>query len=348
MNPIVSVIIPAYNAQATIAATIGSVQAQSLGELEIVVVDDGSVDETAGIVAKMAASDPRIHLIRQDNAGVAAARNAAMARAGGRFIATLDSDDIWHPEKLAAQVEALAAAPADTGIVYCWYRRIDAIDHVFPGSSSPRIEGPVLHQHLEWNFISNGSAPMMPAELARSVGYDTSLLQGCEDYMFQLRIAQAHRFHCVPAYLVGYRYRPDSLSRATENMLLGHLQMYAILDADLADNMPARKIIAWRKTKLLVELSRNQLRKGHVAAALAAFGRAVRTSPGHVPGSVLVELRNAQAMFAPPKPPSAPTRPFLSYSIDESDGDWAPRRSEAYLARLRRLDWASAGPSLPG
>ncbi|WP_298394715.1 glycosyltransferase family A protein [Sphingobium sp.] len=346
MNPIVSVIIPAYNAQATIAATIGSVQVQTLKDLEIVVVDDGSVDDTPGIVAQMCAADSRIHLVSQANAGVAAARNAAMARATGQFIATLDSDDIWHPEKLAVQVKALTEAPAHAGLAYCWYRRIDANDHVFPGSSSPRIEGPVLHQHLEWNFISNGSAPMIPADLARSIGYDTLLLQGCEDYMFQLRIAQTHRFLCIPAYLVGYRYRPDSLSRATENMLRGHLQMYGVLDGEMLGNNAARQVIAWRKTKLLVELSRNQLKKGNISEALRAFASAVKTSPRHVPGSVLVEIRNAQAMFAPPKAPSAPMRPFLSYGVTESDGAWAPRRSKAYLARLRRLDWAGQG--LPG
>ncbi|MFC3441720.1 glycosyltransferase family 2 protein [Sphingobium rhizovicinum] len=342
MNPIVSVIIPAYNAQATIAATIGSVQAQTLQDLEIMVVDDGSTDDSAAIVEKMAAGDPRIHLIRQANAGVAATRNAAMARASGQFIATLDSDDIWHPKKLAMQVTALTQAPAHTGLAYCWYRRIDAIDHVFPGSSSPVIEGPVLHQHLEWNFISNGSAPMMPADLARSVGYDTVLLQGCEDYMFQLRIAQTHRFLCVPAYLVGYRYRPDSLSRATENMLRGHLQMYGVLDAEMSNNDAARRIIAWRKTKLFVELARNQLRKGNVGSAMAAFASAVRISPRHVPGALWVEIRNAQAMFAPPRQPLLPTRPFLSYGIDEPDGAWASRRSKAYLTRLRKLDLAGA------
>ncbi|KEZ15270.1 Glycosyltransferase [Sphingobium yanoikuyae] len=348
MNPVVSVIIPAYNAQTTIAETIGSVQAQSLDELEIVVVDDGSTDNTAGIVEQMAASDQRIGLIRQGNAGVAAARNAAMAHARGRFIASLDSDDIWHPDKLAIQVQALATARADVGLVYCWHRRIDGANHVFPGSWSPEIDGGVLHRHLEWNFISNGSTPLVPAELARSVAYDTALLQGCEDYMFQLRIARTHQFQHVPFYLVGYRYRPASLSRATENMLLGHLQMYGVLDRELEGKGAARQIIAWRKTKLLVELSRHWFRQGNIAAAWAAFARAIRTSPTNIAEAMLVELRNQQAMFAPPKPSSTPLRPFLSYATDESDGDWSSHRSQAYLQRLEKLDQINAHQSSAG
>ena len=107
---LVSVLIPAFNAQATLLQTLQSVERQSFGDLEVIVVDDGSRDDTARIAADFAARDTRFRLVRQANAGAAAARNAALALARGEWIAPLDADDLWHPDKLARQVQCLKAA----------------------------------------------------------------------------------------------------------------------------------------------------------------------------------------------------------------------------------------------
>ncbi len=98
--PLVSVIIPAYNAENFIAKTLASVVAQTYRRLEILVVDDGSSDRTQSIVQTMAQQDPRIKLFKQANAGVAAARNAGIDKAKGEYIAPIDADDLWHPETL--------------------------------------------------------------------------------------------------------------------------------------------------------------------------------------------------------------------------------------------------------
>ncbi|HEY9538915.1 MAG TPA: glycosyltransferase family 2 protein [Kiloniellaceae bacterium] len=122
--PLVSVITAAFNAEGFIAATIASVQAQSLGDWEMVVADDASTDRTAAIVAAAAAADPRIRLLRlKRNGGVARARNAALAAARGRFVAFLDSDDLWLPQKLAHQVNFMRAQ--DAAVSYTAFRRID-------------------------------------------------------------------------------------------------------------------------------------------------------------------------------------------------------------------------------
>src|SRR5581483_2806371 len=98
MNPrIVSVIMPAFNAAATIRSAIESVLAQAWRELELIVVDDGSTDETAQIVSEIAARDSRVHLLKQANSGVAAARNNGIREARGEFIAPIDADDICFP-----------------------------------------------------------------------------------------------------------------------------------------------------------------------------------------------------------------------------------------------------------
>lgn len=123
--PSVSVITPAYNAAARIGETIRSVQGQSLEDWEILIADDASQDDTAAVVEAAAASDPRIVLIRRAaNAGSGTARNAALARAKGRYIAFLDSDDLWLPEKLARQT----AFMRETGcaLSYTAFRRISA------------------------------------------------------------------------------------------------------------------------------------------------------------------------------------------------------------------------------
>ena len=101
--PAVSVIIPAYNAAATLERALASVAKQTLSGIEILVVDDGSTDATPEILARMAAADRRLRILTQANGGVARARNAAIGAATGEWVATIDADDIWHPRKLELQ-----------------------------------------------------------------------------------------------------------------------------------------------------------------------------------------------------------------------------------------------------
>ncbi|MGN2390562.1 glycosyltransferase family 2 protein [Pelomicrobium sp. G1] len=112
--PEVSVIVPTFNSERFIAQTIGSVFAQTFRGFEILVVDDGSIDGTIAAIPK---NDPRVRIFRQENAGVAAARNTGIKNAKGRYIAFLDHDDFWHPQKLAAQLESFRRRP-EIGVVY--------------------------------------------------------------------------------------------------------------------------------------------------------------------------------------------------------------------------------------
>jgi glycosyltransferase involved in cell wall biosynthesis len=111
MKPPVSIIIPAYNAGPFLDETFSSVQQQTFGQFEAIIVDDGSTDQTAEVAQKFAAQDPRFILLRQSRAGASAARNAAVKRAHGEWIAFLDADDVWLPTKLAAQIELSKQEP---------------------------------------------------------------------------------------------------------------------------------------------------------------------------------------------------------------------------------------------
>src|SRR4051794_18662887 len=124
-TPDVSVVIPAYNAEVTIGQTISSVLAQTFGNYELIVVNDGSSDRTAEIVQELSAKDPRITLVTQKNRGVAAARNYGISLARAELIATLDADDIWHGTYLEKQMATMIRRKC-TVAVYAWSRYIDS------------------------------------------------------------------------------------------------------------------------------------------------------------------------------------------------------------------------------
>jgi glycosyltransferase involved in cell wall biosynthesis len=210
---LISVVIPAFNASGFIAETIGSACRQTHRDLEIVVVDDGSTDDTAQIVRGLAASDPRIRLIEADHRGVSAARNRGIAEARSALIATLDADDLWHPRKIERQYDLLRRSEPDVGVVYCWAAGIDAQGRVIlPVWNASLAEGDVLSDIVRSGILSNGSTPLMRREaIERAGGYDENL-QLCEDWQFYTALAGVCRFRAIPECLTGYRITDTSTS----------------------------------------------------------------------------------------------------------------------------------------
>ncbi|MBH1992413.1 MAG: glycosyltransferase, partial [Sphingomonadaceae bacterium] len=280
---LVSVVIPAFNAAGTLDATLSSARGQSHTELEILVVDDGSTDGTASIVEAHARQDGRVSLITQANGGVARARNNGMAHASGAFIAPLDADDLWHPDKTRLQLAALAAAGDRAALAYGWFRRVDEQGRVLPVSPYPTLSGRVLHRHIDWNFISNGSTPLIRADVARAIGYEPALHdagnQGCEDYLIQMRIAADYDFALVPGFVTGYRRTPGAMSSGVARMLRSHLQAYGLLRGYVRQDS-ARTLIDRRCAMLSVELALHLLRRKVVGDGMAALCQAVRHDSG--------------------------------------------------------------------
>lgn len=224
MRELISVIIPAYNAADSIDRTLRSVRAQSWREMEIIVVDDGSSDATAERVRRHADEDERIRLIQIANGGVARARNRGIDEARGEWIAPIDADDLWHPRKLAAQMEAAELGGDRVGLVYCWYAVIDGDDRIIRLSHPAYDAGYVLRRMCMGNLVGNGSSALMRrSAVTEAGGYDPCLrdegAQGCEDLKLYFWIAERYEFAVVPEYLTGYRWTPENMSSDARRML---------------------------------------------------------------------------------------------------------------------------------
>ena len=227
-DDVVSAIVPAHNAEATIGETLESALAQTYRKLEVIVVDDGSTDGTADIVRLFLARDPRVRLFTQGNAGVAAARNVAIAQSQGVYIAPLDADDLWHPEKIALQIEAMRRSGPRVGLVYCWCRVIDMAGQATINEWVPYPhECEVYPALVMGNLLASASIALIRrTDLTEVGGYDSTLraqgAQGCEDLKLYLQLAERCEFALVRRYLVGYRDAPDSMSTDPRRMLRSH------------------------------------------------------------------------------------------------------------------------------
>lgn len=208
-EPLVSVIIPVYNGAAFLDRTLTSARNQTHASLDIVVVDDGSSDASPQIIAAHAHQDKRIRVVRQPNAGVAAARNRGIREAWGDLIAFLDHDDLWRTSKIRKQVARFHACDDTIAVVYVWSCLIDRKDRIISPVAEPRFEGSVLAQMCRGNFIGNGSAGMIRRRAIEDVGgFDEALsgdLSGYDDSHLYLKLAERYQFVVVPEVLVGYR-----------------------------------------------------------------------------------------------------------------------------------------------
>jgi glycosyltransferase involved in cell wall biosynthesis len=214
-DPLVTVIVPVFNGERWIERTLASASAQQYPRIEIVVVNDGSIDRTADVVAAAQSREPRIRLFSRPNAGLPATRNFAIAQGQGSLIAPLDADDLWHPEKLTRQVAAMQASP-EIGLVYCWALEIDDNDLIIPPvRDGSNAHGRVLAELVATsNFIVSASNPLIRRSYLDAVGgYDASMRLGAEDWQFYLALARICEFAVVPAHLVGYRRTAGSMSK---------------------------------------------------------------------------------------------------------------------------------------
>ncbi len=236
----VSLIIPTYNRAWLLPQTLACVLEQTYPHLEIIVVNDGSTDETQAVLAGYAG---RVKTIHQENQGETAARNAGIAAATGDYFTFLDDDDIIFPDKIARQVQLLQTRP-NVDVVYCRYYHMD-VDGRLLNKTGLMAEGDVLPQLVYGNFIGIG-APLLPRRCVETIGlFDADLpFRGkySEDWDWFLRLALAgFRFACIQEPLCAYRVVPTS---QTANVASSEQGILAILDKLFAHPQLPQEIAA--------------------------------------------------------------------------------------------------------
>ena len=237
MEPMATIVIPAYNVAQTIRETLDSALSQTCGDFEVVVVDDGSTDATPSILDSFDA--PRLRVVRQRNRGLAGARNTGVAAARGRLIGFLDGDDLWDPNKLAIHIAHLHQNP-DVGVSYSASRLINEDGADLGLTQSPKTREISAADVFLRNPIGNGSSPVIRRETLQGVAwrpageterdwvFDETFRQS-EDIECWMRIALTTRwrFEGSPEPLTLYRVNPGGLSANVDAQLASWERMFA-------------------------------------------------------------------------------------------------------------------------
>ncbi|MBA2529168.1 MAG: glycosyltransferase, partial [Euzebyales bacterium] len=229
--PEVSVVVPTHNRSHLLRETLRSVLWQRDADFEVVVVDDGSRDDTAEVLARLA--DARVRTVRHHTPkGVSAARNRGLAEASGEWVAFCDDDDLWAPDKLARQL--VAARQAARAWVYAGAVNVDLRGRVHGGSPPPTPER-LLEALPRWNPMPGGCSNVVARRdcLARSGGFDPDL-RILADWELWLRLARIGSPACVRSPLVGYRVHGANMSLDTRRML-AELDIVSRLDGTDVD-----------------------------------------------------------------------------------------------------------------
>jgi len=296
----VSVVIPTYNRRHVVGDAIQSVLAQSLGEFQLIVVDDGSTDGTADDLRERHRGDPRVHVVSRPNGGTAAARNTGIAGARARYTAFLDSDDRWKPDYLGSQLARLEATGADAVLCDALYeggRRRGGSLFRDPWFVAPSSLGAMFRGG--WGLPS---ALLVRTEVARRLGFNEAFRYS-EDTEFLLRFhASGHR--CVLNSAQVAVYRPDVPDGKTTGTWFEHLVAGVQMFHPLRHHRAARLRTAHLEYTLHRGLSKELVRAGFWREARPHLAACVRHRPWRPRGLV----RLARSVLARPAGAPLPAR----------------------------------------
>ena len=219
----VSVVIPAYNAESYIGETISSVINQTYGDWELILVDDGSTDNTANIIQEFCNNHSKIHYIHQANAGVSAARNKGISMAKGEYISFLDADDKWKATNLVSRINAFDDnTDWMFGSISLIDDKSDALNKVVAGNGTD-----ILHSLLLWNgdVITTPSTITVKKKCLENISFDPNLSTAADqDFVFNL--AYHYQGKHLNEALVEYRVLDNSMSRDISVMESDHIKVY--------------------------------------------------------------------------------------------------------------------------
>jgi glycosyltransferase involved in cell wall biosynthesis len=259
-RPMVSIIMPAYNASKTITDSINCVLAQTYEHWELLIINDGSTDNTWKVLTQF--DERRIKVFTQVNKGVAVARNTGLKHAQGEYIAFLDSDDLWLTTKLEKQILLFEGSSNRLGLIYTKYR---SFYKDISRSFSMDIDAPIgylnpYHRLLIMDYVPTLTV-MIKASIVNDIGYFSEDLRGTEDWDYWIRIAKSYRIERLNEELAFYRISPNSLSRNKDKHSIEELK---VLDRHLTGKLDIPPTVChMAHTFWYFKKIRHQLASGH-------------------------------------------------------------------------------------
>ncbi len=218
----ISVILPVYNGASTIADTIDSVLGQTFQEFELIIIDDGSTDDTVSVIETI--NDDRLHIHQFENAGQGESRNRGAALAQGEYLSFIDADDLWTPEKLESQWQALQTHP-EAAVAYSWTDHIDEHNQFFRSGPHLPFSGDVYKKLIISDFVGSGSNVLIRKLAFDEVGGFAPHLTPAEDWDLWVRLAAKYEFVVVPQVQILYRTVTTSSSFNLAKMEASSLQV---------------------------------------------------------------------------------------------------------------------------
>lgn len=227
---LISVIIPVYNGEKTIQATLESVFQQTFPDFELIIINDGSTDKTLAKVCQY--NDPRLSIYTNIRQGAAVSRNRGFQYSTGEYIAFLDADDLWTVDKLESQLKALKDHPSAT-VAYSWTDYINEAGNKLYSGSYLALNGDIYSNLLVRNFLENGSNPMMKRQAFIDIGGFDESLEGGQDWDLYLRLAAKYQFIAVPQVQIYYRVSSGSIS---SNLSRQEQQVLQVMERNFAQS----------------------------------------------------------------------------------------------------------------
>ncbi|HWP58308.1 MAG TPA: glycosyltransferase family 2 protein [Candidatus Acidoferrales bacterium] len=273
MIPTVSVVIPTHNRAELLRAAVTSVLKQTFRDLEIVVVDDASTDDTQEVVRRLNADDGRIRYIRHaTNRREAGTRNTGVGSARANYIAFLDDDDEWLPDKLQKQVDLMAHSAPRVGAVYTGFRQIDRETGKLLAEFVPRHRGDILSELCRGNCVGTPSTVLVKRQCFENVGrFDEAIAFG-PDYDMWIRIAKDFHFEYLQEPLVNYYVHKVKMSADDRLKITG-------LEKQIAKHGPFFARDSKSFSRRYLSLGVLYCHTGDLARGRAALVRAIRTYP---------------------------------------------------------------------
>ena len=217
-TPTVTVVIPSYNSMRYIAETMETVLNQTYRDFEVLVVNDGSTDDTPNWVERLSEKEPKVRMVSQANQGLAGARCTGVTNAKGKYVAFIDDDDLWELTKLEKQVNSLESNP-EAGVCYTWTALADSEGKPTGRVIASEAEGNVWTKMTEMNIVCCGSTPMIRRSCFDEVGLFDREVSPSDDWDMWWRISAKYPFTLIKEPLILYRQHPNNSSKKCEHML---------------------------------------------------------------------------------------------------------------------------------